>query len=269
MKIIDAHTHIYPDKIAFKASIGVGDFYDLKATYDGKVSTLINACENAGVSQCLVHSVATNASQVSSINSFIYETVNKYPGRFYGFATLHPHSSEKELLEHIEKAISLGLHGFKLHPDFQKFYADGKEAYNIYEIINGRLPVLIHAGDKRTEFSKPKRILNMCKAFPKQAFIAAHFGGWSEWGDCAKELSDCGIYVDTSSSQTFISPEKIRELIDIFTPSHVFFGTDYPIWNIKNEIEMLNRVLYDTTEAEQIYYKSFEQMLKNHNIALV
>ncbi len=269
MKIIDAHTHIYPDKIALRASLGVGDFYDLKPEYDGKVNTLINACEKAGVSQCLVHSVATNTLQVDSINSFIHKTINTYKGKFYGFATLHPHSSEKDIEGHIEKAISLGLHGFKLHPDFQKFYADGEKALKIYEIINGRLPILIHAGDKRTDFSKPKRILNMCKAFPNQAFIAAHFGGWSEWGDCAKQLSDCGIYVDTSSSQSFLTPKKIRELIDAFSPSRVLFGTDYPIWNIKNEIEMLGSILYDNTEAEKIYYKNFEELLQRHNIALI
>ena len=30
MEIIDAHAHIYPDKIAEKATNAIGDFYDIK-----------------------------------------------------------------------------------------------------------------------------------------------------------------------------------------------------------------------------------------------
>ena len=43
------------------------------------------------------------------------------------------------------------------------------------------------------------------------------------------------------------------------------FGTDYPIWNIKNEIEMLNRILRDATEAEKIYHLNFEKLMSESN----
>ena len=40
-KIIDAHCHIYPDKIAQRAADSTGDFYDLTPFLDGKISTLL------------------------------------------------------------------------------------------------------------------------------------------------------------------------------------------------------------------------------------
>ena len=38
--VIDAHCHIYPDKIADKAAHATARFYTLPATYDGTLSTL-------------------------------------------------------------------------------------------------------------------------------------------------------------------------------------------------------------------------------------
>ena len=259
MKIIDAHVHIFPDKIAVKASQSISDFYTLQVRYDGTVDTLLKVSEPAGVEQFTVHSVATTAAQVSSINSFIADTVKKYPGRFYGFATLHPDCNDIE--GEIEACISHGLHGIKLHPDFQCFEADSPAAMRMYEIIDNRLPVLIHAGDFRKPYSKPSRILNMCRAFPRQTVIAAHLGGWSEWDECPKQLADCGIYVDTCSSQGFLLPHRVRELIDIFTPEKVFFGTDYPMWSPAEEITALKKILRDETEAENIFHLNFERMI--------
>ncbi|MCH5199668.1 MAG: amidohydrolase, partial [Oscillospiraceae bacterium] len=60
MKIFDAHVHIFPDKIAAKASVNIGKFYDLHMDFDGSVGTLIDMYTKAGVTKCLVQSVATS-----------------------------------------------------------------------------------------------------------------------------------------------------------------------------------------------------------------
>ena len=259
--IIDAHTHIYPDKIANKASHSIADFYSVDVRFDGTVSRLVELEKAAGVSRCVVHSVATVPAQVDSINSFISRSVSEYPDMFYGFATLHP--DEDDIENKIDNAISLGLHGIKLHPDFQKFHIDGGRAMKMFEAIDGRLPVLIHAGDYRTEYSKPHRILNVSKAFPKLDIIAAHMGGWSEWNDSISELARSGVYVDTSSCQGFITSEKMRELFNAFDTQRIFFGSDYPMWDPGEEIKMLEKILTDD-EKERIYSKNFMTLMKKY-----
>ena len=79
MEIIDAHAHIYPDKIAEKASRAVGDFYGIPMEYVGTVEGLLNEGKKAGVSRFLVHSVATTPHQVHSINTFINEQKTIHP----------------------------------------------------------------------------------------------------------------------------------------------------------------------------------------------
>lgn len=39
-KIVNAHCHIYPEKIASKAVIGIKDFYDLDMSLNGKLDDL-------------------------------------------------------------------------------------------------------------------------------------------------------------------------------------------------------------------------------------
>lgn len=259
MKIIDIHAHIYPQKIAEKASEAIGNFYDIPMSYDGTVPTLLGAGKKAGIDLFVVHSVATEAKQVESINDFIAQTANESAGRIIGFATMHPD------YEHIDKEIdridSLGLKGVKIHPDFQKFCIDSTEAFRIYEVIEGRLPILIHTGDYRYNYSKPKSVLNALKRFPKLQVIGAHFGGWSEWEEGCETLAGSTAYVDTSSSLYALKPEQANRLIHKIGVDHVLFGTDYPMWDPAEELERLGQVGLTEEETEKILHLNAERLL--------
>ncbi len=64
LKIFDAHCHIFPEKIAAKASVNIGAFYGLHMSFDGSVKTLMDLYGKAGVDKCLVQSVATTPAQL-------------------------------------------------------------------------------------------------------------------------------------------------------------------------------------------------------------
>ena len=118
--VIDSHCHIYPDKIAERASNATGVFYHTGTPQrSGTVSDLLSACEEAGITGALVQSVATTPAQVKSINEFIARTVSEHPDRLVGFGTLHPESEDIE--GDVNHLLELGLRGVKLHPDIQKF----------------------------------------------------------------------------------------------------------------------------------------------------
>ena len=258
--IIDAHAHIYPAKIAAKAVAGVGEFYSgLVMHLDGTVETLIKTGAEAGIEKFIVQSVATNPAQVESINNFISGSVKEYPDKLIGFAAIHP--DHEDIEKEMDRAVSLGLKGVKIHPDFQKFNIDDKNAMKIYEVIEGRLPILIHMGDTRTDYSKPERLARVLDAFPKLEVIGAHFGGWSEWDSAAEILGGRKLWVDTSSSLYALTPERARELIDIYGVENVMFGTDYPMWTAKDELEMFDKIPLTDEEREMILYKNAERLI--------
>lgn len=262
MEIIDAHAHIYPEKIAEKATKTIGEFYDIemempKGTPDG----LIKEGEKAGITRYLVHSVATTPHQVRSINSFILGEVCSHP-EFIGFITLHQDLTEDEIGAEIDLALENGMKGIKLHPDFQKFNVDSEAAEKIYRAAEGKLPILLHMGDDRYDYSKPERLVRMARKYPDLTFIAAHFGGYRCWDDAPIYKGLPNVYFDTSSSLMFISPERARELIDILGADRFFFGTDFPMWDAEGELERFLKIPLSDSEREAIFSLNLKRVLK-------
>ncbi len=259
MTIIDAHAHIFPHKINHSAVQSISDFYQVPIFCDGTLETLLQDGQTAGVDKFLVHSVATTAHQVQSINDFLVDAISQYPDQLIGFMALHP--DMPNLAEELDRAISLGLKGIKLHPDFQKFPIDSPKAYPIYEAVQGRIPILFHIGDPRYHYSNPKRLAKVLDDFPKLQVIGAHFAGWSEWDDAAKYLKSYRLWVDSSSTSHWVSPEKMRHLVDVFGVDSVLFGSDYPMWNPGDELKVLNRLGLSSQQLEQILHKNIEALL--------
>ncbi len=258
--IIDAHAHIYPDKIALRASESIGDFYNMPIGYDGTILHLLELGDSAGVDMFLVQSVALSSDRVHNINDFIASAVKENPDRFIGFATLHPDMDNVE--DEVKRAKDMGLCGVKLHPDIQKFNIDDRCAYKIYEVCEDKdLPILIHTGDNRYFYSDPRRVPQVVHDFPKLKMICAHFGGWSQWNEAEKCLADTGVWVDTSSSMYAFSKERARELISAFGEDHVVFGSDYPMWNPGDEIENIERLGLSNEVKQKIFYKNIAKLL--------
>ncbi len=258
--IIDAHAHIYPEKIAERAVHGIEQFYDMHVDYDGTVSGLLRAGEEAGVSRFLVQSVATVPEQVRSINNFIAKSVEEYPDKLIGFGALHPDFDD--IRGEVARMESLGLRGIKLHPDFQRFDLDDERAFPIYEIAEERgLPILFHIGDARQDFSAPERLLNVVRKFPGLKAIGAHLCGWSMWDKGAELFAHSGVYADCSSSLYAMSPGHAAELIRKIGADRVFWGTDYPMWNAKEEVARFNKLPLTENERENILSRNLLRFL--------
>ena len=235
--IIDAHAHVYPDKIADKASVSIGKFYDLHMTCEGgSVSRLLACGIEAGIDMFLIHSVATTPMQVESINNFIIRTVRENPGKFIGFATCHPDYLDPA--GEMERVLPQGLHGVKLHPDFQEFELTDKRMWPLYEYCqeNG-VPILFHTGDPRFEYSNPHLIPELLELFPELKMICAHFGGWNEWNEAVKYVPGTNVMVDCSSSFYAMTDERIVEMIELYGEDRIFFGSDFPMWSPKEELD--------------------------------
>lgn len=257
--IIDFHAHVFPTKIAEKASNGIEKFYNIKVPNDGTLDRLIKLSDEAGVSKMVVHSPATTPHQVESINNFIIECKKKYPDRIIGFMTLHP--DYENINNEVERCIKAGLKGVKIHPDFQEFMIDDIRAYHIYEAIAGRLPLLVHTGDYRYQWSKPSKMAKVMDDFPSMTVIGAHFGGWSEWEDAAEVFKNKNIYVDTSSTMYKLPLSHVKKLIEFYGADHVLFGTDYPMWDAKSELSYIEKLNLSLSDKELILHKNAERIL--------
>ncbi len=259
MEIIDFHAHIYPDKIAEKATQATGDFYDIAPAHNGTSEELLSAGKRAGISRFVLLPVATRPDQVRHINMFIRDEVKAHD-EFYGFGTIHPECENKQ--DETEFILSSGLKGIKLHPDTQHFNTDDKRLYEVFDMIQGKLPVLVHCGDKRFDFSHPRRLKKVLEDFPHLQVIAAHLGGWSLFDEAFEILKDTDCFLDISSTMMFLPPEQVEYYIHGYGTDRILFGTDFPLWDPESEVRSFRHLHLTDEEFEKIAYINGMRILK-------
>ena len=259
MKIIDFHAHIYPDKIAERATDAIGNFYDIEMDRVGSLSNLLKYSQRAGITNCVVHSVATSPQQVERINDFITESVNAHSDKLFGFGTMHQDYENK--LEEVERCLNMGLKGIKLHPDTQMFNIDDECMFPMYDYLQDKAPVLFHCGDYRYDYSHPRRLARICKMFPKLRVIGAHFGGYSVWDEAYEYLKDLDWMMDTSSSSALMEEGMFERMIKAYGADRLLFGTDFPMWDSKEELERFMSVELPDKDREKIFYSNAAKLL--------
>lgn len=257
---IDAHCHIYPEKIAERASEATSKFYDIKGFAGGTIKQLIDVGNPAGIDRYIVQSVATTPKQVKSINEFIADSVERMPDILTGLGTLHPDS--EDIAGDIAHLMELGLKGVKLHPDIQKFKIDDYRCLKIYEICEKEgLPILMHTGDSRYDFSNPNRLVPILEIYENLTVIGAHLGGYSVWEEACEKLPKFkNLYVDCSSSLPFLKKERAVDIIRKFGADRVLFGSDYPLWSPAEEITSYLSLELTAQENELILHKNAERI---------
>lgn len=256
----DTHAHIYPGKIAEKASDSVGSFYDMHMNNVGMPHVLSQRGKEAGIDKFLVSSVATKLAQVRSINDFIERKCSEYP-EFVGLAAWH--SDVEDIFAELDDIQQRGLKGIKLHPDFQNFYIDDEKMLPFYSEADRRgLIILFHVGDSRTEFSSPRRLMNVLEKLPDFTCIAAHLGGYTEWDEARQALHGTNVYVDTSSSLFALTKDQALRSIEHFGIDKTMFGTDFPMWNPKEELDRFFDLGLSEEDNRKILYDNFARLFR-------
>ena len=259
MKIIDIHTHIYPDTIARKATDSIRDFYQLDGGgMDGSVQMLRERGAQAGISQYVVLPVSNSPKRVRHINEFLLEESQKYED-FIGFGTLH--AAMEGLMEETEWILQNGLRGIKMHPDSQQFNIDDERLFPVYELLQDKIPVMLHMGDLRYNFSHPSRLRRVLDLFPHLKVIAAHFGGYAMYHTARELLWDTDCIFDTSSSLMFMEEGVAEKYINAYGAERMAYGTDYPLWDPVREVERFSRLKLTDDQFDQICHKTAERVL--------
>ncbi len=258
MRIIDAHTHIFPQKIVNEALAATNEFYPYTVIKGkGTPEDLLETGRKAGIDRFVVFSAATAPHQVVSINDFIIGVCAEHP-EFIGVGTMHKDFENYEA--ELARIYSLGIRGIKVHPDIQKTRLDDEKMLDVYSVMNDLGMFLIaHTGDYRYDYSQPHRLARVAKMFPDMRFIGAHFGGWSQWDEAREYLDLPNVYFDTSSTMQFAGLEPALKAFETFAPDHFFFASDYPTWDPRDEIEQIKKLGLDRKALEGVFHGNFEK----------
>ena len=260
MPVVDVHVHIYPEKISERATQSIGRFYSIEMdAEDGKVARLQQSIAGSPITHCVVCSVAVKPQTVESINDFIAQEIAAHDN-FIGLMAMHQDYADPEA--EILRAKALGLCGIKLHPDTQEVNMDDERLMRVYEIAEREgLPLIIHCGDYRYDYSHPRRLKRILHEFPNLVVDGAHFGGWSLQDYALEFLEDERCFVDMSSSMHFLGPRRTRELVYAYGVDRVLFGSDFPMWEPADELATFTALGFTDAELEKLCWHNAERFL--------
>ena len=196
--------------------------------------------DRAGIDRAFVLSAATNPEQVIPANTWAITLSGKE--RFIPFGTIHPGFSDWE--SELERLERNGIRGIKIHPEFQGFRLDDETMFPVYEALQKRFAVLFHVGDSLPPDrnpSSPQKLARVMDNFPDLTCIAAHFGGFLHWDWVCESYKGKKLFMDTSSSLKFISDRQLKTILNSFPEETFLFGSDYPINDPNEEIELLRK----------------------------
>lgn len=260
MPIVDMHAHIYPDQIAQRAAISVGQFYSLEMeAQDGSVGNLVRLRGQTPITHTVVCSVAVKPATVTSINDFIATTCAQ-DGTLLGLAAMHQDFEDPGA--EITRAAGMGLRGVKLHPDTQGVNMDDPRLMSVYETCERLgMALLVHCGDYRYDYSHPRRLKRILHEFPQLRVCAAHFGGWSVFDLALEFLEDERCFLDMSSSMRFLGLRRTRELVEAYGANRMMFGSDFPMWDPGEELRQFSSLGFPRGAYERMCWHNAERWL--------
>lgn len=268
--IIDFHAHAFPDGVAAKVVAQLAQHYGQPPAADGTLAGLLAGQRAAGVELTVVHTTATRPQQVRAANDWAIRLGQNsltphspVDAHLLPFGTLHP--AYPDIPAELARLKAAGLRGLKFHPDFQGFYLDSPAAIELFSAVGQDFVVLVHIGDLRSlgrpDYSSPARLRRLVEALPGLRVVAAHLGGYRMWDEVEDVLALENVYVDTSSSLAFLEPAEAARLIHRYGVERVVFGSDYPLWSARDELERLARLPLNQAERERILWHNAAQLL--------
>lgn len=259
--LIDFHVHLFPDAIAEKALSHLADVcksqYYTKGTYSDTLRNLKGWNVDVGV----VMSIATNPHQQKKVNDFAASIQGEH---LLCFGSVHPDAPDA--LDELERIKALGLHGVKLHPDYQDFMIDDKKMYSIYDAISALgLPVTFHTGrdplSPSLVHASPQAVAKVVDLFPHMKLIAAHMGGMAMYEESLGCLCGKNLFLDTAMCFKLCPPAIFERMVRKHGAEHILFASDCPWSRSCDEFSYIEQTHLSSREKDLLYFENAQQLL--------
>lgn len=259
--IIDAHCHVWPDRIAEIALRG-NALPGLNARGDGTVDGLTGDMDRSGVDLSCCLGIANEARHVDRVNEFVAGLVSE---QRFGFGTVHVDLSVEDNLASLRRH---GVTAVKIHPLFQGFGLDHPRLWEVFEAMGDEFAVITHVGEggsaHANTLSSPAMIRDITRQFPDLRLMACHFGGYKILDDAEEMLSGSDVVLETSwpPSLATLQPDRVRRLIRNHGAERVVFGSDWPMTSPTEEIGAISALGLTDGELELVLGGTMARMLR-------
>lgn len=245
--IIDAHTHIFTDKMIQDRSLFFTNEPEFRLLYDSDKSAMASArntletMDEFNVDKSVICGFPWRTPEFAvQNNDAVIDAVRTYPGRFIGLACMDV--SWKGAADETQRCINEGLSG----AGELAFYLSGidegaiEALAPVMEVLraNQNLPCMIHTNEPvghKYPGKSPitlEQIYDLAKAFPDNRIILAHWGGGILFYNIMKKETPQvlkNIWYDTAATLFLFQPAIYDMAVIAGLEDRIMFGTDYPL----------------------------------------
>lgn len=264
MKIIDFHTHIFPDKIADRTIEHLAKVCQEEPNTDGKSNGLLASAKEAGIACSVILPVVTAPAQFDSIHRFAMQFME---GALVSFGGIHPeHDDYKEKLRWIK---AQGFKGIKLHPDYQNTYFNDIRYKRILSYASELdLVVVVHAGldplCPADIHCTPQMAAEVIDEVAPTKLVLAHMGGNALYDEAEQYLVGKNVYLDTSYVLDKMGKEQLIRMARNHRIDKILFATDSPWAGQKAFVDYFQTLPFTEEERMKILYENAAKLVDKH-----
>lgn len=216
-KIVDAHAHL-----------GECHVFGL----NNEASDLIRRMDENGIDAAIVQPYP-GARDAVKTHDQIAELCHKYPGRFYGLASLTPHQDHDAYRREVERCVKqLKFVGVKIHTIGHSVNPLSEDADFVFQTASELgIPVMVHTGPG-VPFALPALCIPPARKYTSLKIVLAHAGFAVFSAEAQVAASVCSnLYLETS----WCIVDDIDWMISTIGSKRVMMGSDL-IRNIPVEV---------------------------------
>jgi hypothetical protein len=265
--IIDAHLHL--------PSIGE------RRTYDQAMDLLVSNLREEGVDYAVLIPDNVPGSAIGDVDTCL-RLIEGEPGLFL-LGTVDTEHQGEEWTAYTDSLLTQRkIVGMKIFPGHDPIYPTDPRLFPYYEMCQAHdAPMVIHTGwnpghPEVAEYNDPKYIVEIARRYPGLPIVIAHYF-WPEVDYCFDLTHNCpNIYYDTSG---LAAPEVVkitggeairRVLLKTLNedPRKVIFGTDYPMCDRQQHMDLINALPVSEEVHEGIFGRNAAQLfgLSDHQL---
>ena len=282
-RIIDIHTHTFPEKIASRAIDSLKAKSHTEAFTDGTINMLASSMEEASISCSVVQPVATNPKQVVHVNDASMKINERFSETgIMSFGCMHPDFEDWH--DELARVRDAGMKGIKIHPVYQGVSVDDDRYVRILRRCGELgLIVMFHAGFDigfpGNPYALPERISRALDMAGSVRVILAHMGGWKSWREGVELLAGRkDVWIDTAFSLgeftalddgyysgreecMMLAPDEFMRIVRAFGTDRVLFGSDSPWASQAETVKSVDALPLSEEEKRAIFWENTAELL--------
>ena len=263
--LIDFHTHVFPDALALRAISSLAAQADETPSTDGTVAGLLASMKAAGITHSVTLPVLTKVEQFDKVNEFAASLLD-VPG-IIPFGGAHP--DDGDIDAHLDRIVSLGLRGIKLHPAYQHTLVDDEKYVRLIRgAVERDLVVLLHSGfdagfpdELHCSPERAARMLDAVGEAGRGRIVLAHSGANRMPDEVIRCLAGRDVYFDLGYTLGYDDLAVTRRVIRAHGAKRILFATDSP-WNDQAEdARRLDMLDLTPEEREDVAWRNAARLL--------